>query len=499
MSILTIFLLFICPFTFADVLTDIQDELKAHKANVNFYQNLAQTHYKDYQTTKDILNKSPSYEGSAILETKRKNFQATVDNLKIVTDRLNIKTKIYDSLLSDPAPSDCHSGLKEIDLELEGKSFHNIPVDYQGQFGTCYANTTKNILVSLLKGKGNPSFLDLAVHSKDEKSLLNNGLDSGGVCGTLQAVTKVGYCPQSLAKNESIKDEMDSRLLWDVLGFRKLGLLLSNHKASNLENFEGSFDLIFPVNELDWKNAFSTNPRYQNYYYHYYDQFLTAEWKTRQKLIEDMYNLKVIPSETSFCEEYINYLKPVLNNFKINANDISPGICKIFRPTPYLRDFFKLKDSTQSLGEFLLVHQIAEMKKIRPELDTKNLISEMQKNTPHELVTSAFAPECNSKENRIFFERSFYCEEDFYKSRKAKFSGIEFEGQVRERILMHLHQGYAVANTTYGHLNTIVGYRWNNQAKFCEFKIRESQLGKSIWESEKKIIRNMQEFTEVRN
>ena len=68
----------------------------------------------------------------------------------------------------------------------------------------------------------------------------------------------------------------------------------------------------------------------------------------------------------------------------------------------------------------------------------------------------------------------------------------------RERVIASLLQGYALGNQIQGHINTIVGMRFNQQNKQCEILIRESQTGTSTWQTEESIYKNIRGLAEVR-
>lgn len=116
----------------------------------------------------------------------------------------------------------------------------------------------------------------------------------------------------------------------------------------------------------------------------------------------------------------------------------------------------------------------------------------------HSLVLLVVAPECATPKGRTPFNEKYYCEDNYIKKNSSIMDAKTLKIKLRQRILLHLSQGYALGNMTFGHVNTIVGYRWSQLSNSCEFKIRESQIASSIWTSENKILQNMQGLVEVR-
>lgn len=122
-----------------------------------------------------------------------------------------------------------------------------------------------------------------------------------------------------------------------------------------------------------------------------------------------------------------------------------------------------------------------------------------------ELMQLTVAPACLNAENRKPVP-PFNCNDNYDTINRIKTSALPLADQhkaFRERIILSLAQGYGVGNTFYtspttGHINTIVGIRFNKASNRCEYLIRESQTGTSDWEAESDIFSKISSITEVR-
>lgn len=122
-----------------------------------------------------------------------------------------------------------------------------------------------------------------------------------------------------------------------------------------------------------------------------------------------------------------------------------------------------------------------------------------------ELMQMTVAPSCVNKENRKALP-PFTCDNGYNTISRIKSSGKQKPDQIkmfRERVVLSLVQGYPLGNSYptsagSGHINTIVGLRFNPQSQTCEYLIRESQNGKSEWHREEGIFDKIQGLTEVR-
>lgn len=123
-----------------------------------------------------------------------------------------------------------------------------------------------------------------------------------------------------------------------------------------------------------------------------------------------------------------------------------------------------------------------------------------------ELMQLTVAPSCLSPKNRQKVDIQFYCQEGYDTITQIKSSGKsqnEKIQQMREKVVLSLAQGLPLGNSYptssgSGHINTIVGLRFNKQQQKCEYLIRESQTGKSEWQAEEGIFTKINALTEVR-
>lgn len=108
----------------------------------------------------------------------------------------------------------CSDLKTEINLETNSDLFQNIGYDNQGELGTCFAHTAKNLLVGITKGEKDISAFDVGLAQyRDMQSMMRafkkdfpiDNLDGGTVCGAVEAIQKFGYCPMSNARLEGLK------------------------------------------------------------------------------------------------------------------------------------------------------------------------------------------------------------------------------------------------------------------------------------------------------
>lgn len=147
------------------------------------------------------------------------------------------------------------------------------------------------------------------------------------------------------------------------------------------------------------------------------------------------------------------------------------------------------------------------MEKLRSgKLNDENLFDKDGKfRSADELMQLTVAPSCINEENRVKPE-PFTCRDGWDvmgKIRKSGKSNAEQVQMFRNKILLSLLQGYPLGNSFNtmsgaGHINTIVGLRFNKDQKRCEYLIRESQTGTSGWHAEQGIFDKIDSLTEVR-
>lgn len=122
-----------------------------------------------------------------------------------------------------------------------------------------------------------------------------------------------------------------------------------------------------------------------------------------------------------------------------------------------------------------------------------------------ELMQLTVAPACLNQENRKPLP-PYSCKDGYNTISNIKISGKPLDQQhlaMRRTVVMSLVQGYPLGNTyptspSSGHINTIVGLKYNPQTQKCQYLIRESQTGTSGWQDEDKIFSKIEALTEVR-
>jgi hypothetical protein len=107
----------------------------------------------------------------------------------------------------------------------------------------------------------------------------------------------------------------------------------------------------------------------------------------------------------------------------------------------------------------------------------------------YDLMTLAVAPKCLNSENRIKPDFDYSCKVI------TTDRSVPLENEIqnkRKLIITSLLDGLPVGNSHPQpggfHINTIVGYRFNESKNQCEYKIRESQTATSFWSSETSIM-----------
>ena len=130
-------------------------------------------------------------------------------------------------------------------------------------------------------------------------------------------------------------------------------------------------------------------------------------------------------------------------------------------------------------------------------IDSNVLFNNKNLNSLPEAIQLLIAPSCLNKSNRVKIDEDYSCDNnsELVKLLKEEFKGNDLYNAFRLKIQKNLERGLALGNTfspngpgRLGHINTIVGMRFNKDLNRCEYKIRESQDGKSHWKDEKFII-----------
>ncbi len=159
--------------------------------------------------------------------------------------------------------------------------------------------------------------------------------------------------------------------------------------------------------------------------------------------------------------------------------------------------------------EFEMINKLRPLVKklVSKKVDPFRLIDERgDLKSGAELMQLAIAPRCLHPENRKKIEAPISCVDYPNVMDKIKKSDLPKESQIkvmRERVLLSLLQGLPLGNSfktggSTGHINAIVGMRFNQTTNQCEYLIRESQDGTSKWTEESSIFEKINELVEVR-
>lgn len=120
-----------------------------------------------------------------------------------------------------------------------------------------------------------------------------------------------------------------------------------------------------------------------------------------------------------------------------------------------------------------------------------------------DLIQLLVAPACLDEKNRKKLDYKIYCDDKILAIKDGSNKPIDKQKEeFREAVAASLIQGLPLGNGMLqegiGHVNTIVGMRFNNKNNKCEYKIRESQTGTSDWQDEATIFDNVISLLEVR-
>lgn len=469
----------------------------------------------------------------------------------------------------------CDANSKGINLEdevpYEGASFkgpfYGVPRDNQDGFGTCYANTAKNLLVGLSGGEDIPSFLDMALlYKNSNKTLAESGLDGGVSCETLKQVQEQGYCPQSYApietgeKNhlfetllgnsdslwaESQTIELIKKFIGGMEKMKSADLALSEemlgkaHEIIKELQVNPKIKLPLPVARFSIPGEWKLRESWQsleNKKDVTLDGFIKEHDDGHRSFFpEYMKALMAGKSSDEIFQLYTKHMRSFISKYGLEsklpsfkqawlkdaADDFNDPNLKssLYESFEFLKKAVGKEgkhndevieycvDSLQANLEFLgalgPLLEYLNKKKINPELlfDTQgNFLS------GPELMQLAVAPACLNSNNRKKISFAFHCENGYETISNIRSSGKtrpEMIKMLRERVALSLIQGYPLGNihpsiSGAGHINTIVGMRFNRETQACEYRIRESQTGTSFWHSEENIFDKISGLTEVR-
>lgn len=240
------------------------------------------------------------------------------------------------------------------------------------------------------------------------------------------------------------------------------------------------------------------------------------------KSLEQVFDLYKATMDPFFTKYNLHSVLPEYKRiYKIDAeNDFKdPKLAKKLRASiDFLKDIMNKKNdsddefivfcsnSGNESMKFLGALQPLIEKLRQDKLNEENLFDKDGKfRSAQDLMQLTVAPACINAENRKDLP-NFSCHDGYDTIHKIKKSNKTHEQKIRmmrEKVVLSLVQGYPVGNSyptsaNSGHINTIVGIRFNKQSGSCEYRIRESQTGTSSWLLEGPIFEKINALTEVR-
>ncbi|HXH76139.1 MAG TPA: hypothetical protein VNJ08_14305 [Bacteriovoracaceae bacterium] len=505
------------------------------------------------------------------------NIKLALISMESTKEKSKVMEAEFKSLHGKPAFRACNATTPVINLEEEKPyegadfkgAFFRVPRDNQDGMGTCYANTTRNLLIGISGGAADASYLDIALtYKKAQDAIANDGLDGGMACTALEEIRKKGYCPQKLAPFESGEQ---NPAFESLLGKKnKSSHYIQSQTINLLKDFINSKQQLGKKNPLlsvelarkaQWMiQQLKSNPRiklplpvarvdipsFSSLRWTFFSK-IQPTGVEEKKFIEDY--------RDGYKKFYPTYLKSLLNKktreeiFVMFKADMAPFIEKYKLQdslAEWLRVFLittkedytdpkyhqSLKDSLaflksitgkEAMNDDEFLNQCVQesgsgldfVGKLQPLLTklkeaevNSDILFDKEGNllSAADLMQLAVAPGCIHPENRKQIPVEFTCSDGYDLIEKIKKSENTVPEQIemlRERVLMGLLKGYPLGNSymtgaNIGHINTIVGLRFNPEKKSCEYLLRESQDGTSKWESEMTVYKKIIALTEVR-
>jgi hypothetical protein len=448
-------------------------------------------------------------------------------------------------LNANPQYVNCDSNTPTINLELSAGPLHSIPRDHQDGLGTCYANTAKNLLAALSGGEINASFLDMALqHQLQSDRLSRSGLDGGHSCETLEAIASRGYCPQEFSPLEGGeqnplhrsllggKSDLEAQQLAFYLVrnyFRKSLDLESGGDARILElkkrspNYISAIkanpDLKIPIPLLTPPDLFQLGAMHSIYkvkeerevfMQDYHATFarlrpLLAEAIVKEKKLKDIMKLYQQQMRSFFDKYDPDLAKEMRESFERNlqrADQLRAARTTLQQLKSLGLDYQTSADLELICTENPLVEYLDSLAQLSRHIwslggDAHLLLSPAGKmNNDEEIMQLLIAPSCLHQQNRRPLAFQFDC----WRLASIR-QGEPRTKELRSEIIISLLQGQAVGNTIFQgtqlHINTIVGMRFNQELERCEYLVRESQTGRSEWESESRVFEHHTSLTLV--
>ncbi len=425
-----------------------------------------------------------------------------------------------------------------------------VPQDNQDGIGTCYANVSRNVLLGLSGGRDSASYLDLALGFKRaEGRFTTEGLDNGNICPTLAEVRNHGFCAQTRAPLETgARTEIERLMGLDAHPFTaqarintalrdffvrretiqsspvgpallpRLSQAIQRMRSDSLITFPfpgtdvefmngGAFkNLQDPPGLAKGESALSiyqaaltaVKPRiFQAIVQNktpaeIHDifmqamtptltrlQLLTAATENRADFISHMAEQRNAPQFREKITATLNFLRFVSGRSDDNDEQFLSYCGSGFYPgVDFLNTVGPVVSSMSALG-----------------LNTNALFDPQGNLIPMaDVFQMAVAPSCLNPENRTRSSVNFTCDENQFNVIKRQRSPLAVRMQaVRTMITDNLLQGIPVGRAYPqpgggGHVNTIVGFRYDPASRACQVLIRDSASGSSNWHSEREVF-----------
>ena len=438
--------------------------------------------------------------------------------------------------------------------------FYGVPRDHQDGLGTCFANTARNLLISASKNKLNPSFLDLALQFKIQENDFSQGIDAGNSCKVIKAATQVGICDKSLSPTENaqlnpvvegltskeklsisaqanVLEAIQSFLIGNKNTKDKFKEIFKSSPHDIISKIKNNSDITLPLPMVS--NTMAQEPKTGALFYlrhpdsnDLYDKF-KAQLNELDIKFQNQYIKLALNNATkeeivaAYKDDFIEILKeysmeddyPKIEKWYLKRYNMKTrkGDMEKLKKTITFLDSLMKKEVLNSDQYYCLkrkdegINYLSSILPLAKYMD-KNDIDEAsifndQDNIKNEaeILQLAIAPSCLNPSNRQKIEKNYHCRDErgVVLKLKKEFKGEELYDAFRVKIRNKLSKGLALGNSfdvsgqVSGHINTIVGQRYNPKSKNCEYKIRESMDAKSHWKSEKFIIDKIRNLTEV--
>lgn len=422
---------------------------------------------------------------------------------------------------------------------------YGVPQDNQDGIGTCYANVSRYVLLGLSGGRDSASYLDLALGFKrTSNDLTEEGLSAGEICPTLMAARQRGFCPQNLAplegsgrteiarvlgvENDPFRAQSDlNNALRDFFA-RRQSMTPAQVSASILPRIGEAIRRVrenpmitfpFPgmsvpfVNTSIFKGVQLPENSKDTAESLYESALSTIRPQTMQAIIEnktpgeifDIFSRGITPT---FRRMHIEDQLPGQRTSFIEAMTAAmnaPGFRdRITATLEFLRGLSGRSENSPEqfaafcTGEYFpnieLLNSIGPVLRTLSASDGSIVDSQGNLLPMADVFQLAVAPACLNPQNRRPTSVNFTCDDRFFDSiRRSRVSIQTKMTQVRTRLIQNLRQGIPVGRAFPqpgggGHVNTIVGFRYNSDRRECEYLIRDSASAESNWHSEREVV-----------